>query len=37
VVVVERETAAAGNGGFADASANSGAVSVGDVNSGGNS
>ena len=33
----QEEIAAAGNGGTADASANGGAVAVGDVNSGGNS
>ena len=32
----EVETVAAGNGGTADASANGGAVAVGDINSGGN-
>ncbi|MDP9365998.1 MAG: excalibur calcium-binding domain-containing protein, partial [Chloroflexota bacterium] len=35
-VVVDDDTAAAGNGGTADASANGGSVSVGDINSGGN-
>ncbi|MGI9253372.1 MAG: hypothetical protein ACR2J8_06480 [Thermomicrobiales bacterium] len=34
---VPSETALSGNGGAANASANGGAVSVGDVNSGGNS
>ena len=34
--VVENEIAAAGNGGTADASANGGAVAIGDVNSGSN-
>ena len=33
----EDETAAAGNGGTADASANGGAAALGDINSGGNS
>ncbi len=37
VVVVEEDIAAAGNGGTATASADGGAVSVGDVNSGLNS
>ena len=32
-----QDTAAAGNGGTADASANGGAVAIGDINSGGNS
>lgn len=36
-VVAQEEIAAAGNGGTADASANGGAVAIGDVNSGGNS
>jgi len=35
-VSAQEEIAAAGNGGTADASANGGAVAVGDVNSGGN-
>jgi hypothetical protein len=35
-VAAEEEIAAAGNGGTADASANGGAVAIGDVNSGGN-
>ena len=35
-VAAQEEIAAAGNGGTADASANGGAVAVGDVNSGGN-
>jgi hypothetical protein len=36
-VAAQDDIAAAGNGGTADASANGGAVAVGDVNSGGNS
>ena len=36
-VAAQEEIAAAGNGGTAEASANGGAVAVGDVNSGGNS
>jgi hypothetical protein len=35
--VYETETASAGNGGVADASANGGAVAIGDINSGSNS
>lgn len=35
--VAAQDTTAAGNGGTADASANGGVVSIGDVNSGGNS
>ena len=37
VVIVEEDIAAAGNGGTATASADGGAISVGDINSGGNS
>ena len=36
VGVAAQDTAAAGNGGTADASANGGAVGIGDINSGGN-
>ena len=35
-VAAQEEIAAAGNGGTADASANGGAVAIGDINSGGN-